>query len=458
MTVDTLIAGGDVVTATGRFTADVAIDDGTIVAVGDSSQLPDAEEKIDATGKLVMPGAVDPHVHIDEVPENRAGTYEAETAAAAVGGVTTFIDFAFQGGDRALSNEDETLLDGIANKRSNQSSAHVDYSLHGVLHRETAETLDEIDAAIEEGVTSFKMFLSNYKVGVTTGFVHQAFERIAENDAIALLHTENPSLCDSLTEELKAAGKGDPTYYPESRPDYAEAMAAEDAVRMAAELGTKYYGVHTTCEQSSDVIESFQDQANIRAETCVHYTTLDDSVYAEKGNLPKIAPPIRSSDDVEAIWDHLDRGTLSVVSTDHAVYHEEYKQVDDWWDAPLGSNSLQVSLPVFADEAVNERGYTYSDVVDLMCTTPARTFGFPEKGTLEPGTDADIVVFDPDASFTIDAADNYSNSTYSIYEGRTVRGAVEKTLLRGQTIAEDGELVGSPGDGNFLERDIPAWD
>ncbi len=458
MATDKVIKNGTIVTAKSAFDAHVMINDGEITGITTGEAPPDGDRIIDASGKLVLPGIVDPHVHIDNEPENRAGTYEAETQAAAAGGVTTFIDFAFQGGNRSMSDPDADLLDGIAHKRAKQDDAYVDYSLHGVLHREMSASLEQIAPAIEEGISSFKMFLSNYKIGVSNGFVHSVLDEIAELDAVALLHTEDPSVCDSLTEKLKRENNGEATYYPDSRPPYAEAMAADDVLRMVRETGAKYYGVHTTCRESADVIEAYQQELdNVRAETCTHYTALDRSIHERLGNLPKIAPPIRSPDDIRAMFEHLAKGTLSVVSTDHSVYHEEYKKVDNWWDSPFGANSLQYTLPIFYTEAVEKRGHSPSFLVELMSTNPAQTFGFPNKGTLDPGTDADIVVFDPNETWTIDEEENLSNSTYSIYDGRDVHGAVKQTFLRGELVAEDGEVVVDSPPGRFVEREIPNW-
>jgi dihydropyrimidinase len=458
MAVDTIIASGNVVTQTSIRKASVAIDDGEIVAVGHEENLPNADTRVDASGKVVMPGVVDPHVHIDEVPENRAGTVPAETAAAALGGVTTFVDFAFQGGDRRISDESKTLLDGIKHKRSKSDQSYVDYSLHGVLHREVPETFEQLEPAIEQGVTSFKMFMSNYEVGVTTGFIQEAFEHIAAHDAVAATHTENASICAARTERFKREGRGDPMEYPDSRPDYSEAMAAEDAARAAVETNVKYYGVHTSCRQAAEALDLFQtDQSNIRAETCTHYTALDRSRYQELGNLPLIAPPLRTTDDQEAMFEYLNDGTLTVVSTDHSVYHQEYKEVDNWWESPFGANSIQYSLPVFYEMAVAQRGWSLPYLVRVMCTNPAQTFGMPQKGTLEPGTDADIVVFDPNSEKTIDSDGNASNATFSVYEGMNVSGTVETTFLRGERVADDGEIVAKEGVGSFIEREIPDW-
>ncbi len=460
MPVDTVIAGGTVVTADGMFEGGVAIDGEDIAAVAKEDALPSARETIDASGNLIMPGFVDPHVHIDHIPEVRAGTYEAETGAAAVGGITTVIDFAWQGGNRGSDDPDKDLLDGIEYKRAEgEATGLVDFSVHGVLSREDLATLDDIERAIDTGVTSFKTFMSTYAVGISNGFMLQAFERIADLDAVALCHTEDPSVCDAMGDRLRRAGKGDPEYYPDSRPDYAEAMGAADAAQMARETGVKYYGVHTTCRKSADELARFQeDGSQIRAETCTHYTALDRSIHADLGTLPQIAPPLRTQDDIEAIFTYLQDGTLSVVSTDHSAYLREDKDVDQWWDSPYGATSLEYSLPVFHTEAVDRRGYTYPFLVSVMSTNPARTFGMPEKGTLSPGTDADVIVFDPNASYTITADMNVSNADYTMYEGRDVTGRVEHTFVRGEQIVDAGQIVGEPGHGEFIERELPTWD
>lgn len=459
MTVDTVIEGGTVVTEHGQFDAGIAVDDGEIVAVAEESSLPDAEDHVDASGQLVMPGAVDVHVHIDDMFSE--DTYETATSAAAVGGTTTYVDFAWQAweGELSIFDGEGTLLEGVERKIEKGEDALVDFSLHGAITREDDAVLEEIPDVIDTGVTSFKMFTA-YEIGLGNGFMNKVMQEIAAEDAVGVFHTEDGSVCDALTEQFQAEGKGDPEWYPKSRPDYAEAMAAEDAVRMATEAGMKYYGIHTSCRKSADVLEQFQDEYGeglVRAETCTHYTTLDDSIYAEMGNKPMIAPPIRKEDDVEAMFEQLGSGVLDVVSTDHCAYRLDQKNVDNWWDSAFGANALQTSLPVFYDEAVNRRGYDPSFVVEHMSANPARIFGMPEKATLEPGNDADIVLFDPEAEYTISADDNVGNAEFSIYEGRSVTGRPTKTFVRGEVVAEDGAVVGDAGHGEFVEREIPEW-
>jgi dihydropyrimidinase len=457
MPVDTIIRGGTIVTAESTFSSSIAIDDGLIVGVGAEETLPKAAQTIDASGHLVMPGVVDPHVHIDD--HVSIDTYQTATSAAALGGITTVIDFAWQAyvGAESPWDEEGSLLDGVTKKRENADEAVIDFGLHGGILREGPDLFDEMEELVENGITSFKMYTA-YEFGLSTGYIHEVLDRIAELDAIGVGHTEDDSICESLTEHFQADGKTDPQWYPESRPDYAEATAAESVARIAREVGAKYYGIHTSCRKSADVISCFQkDGSHIRGETCTHYTTLTKDIHQEKGSLPVIAPPLRTADDQDALFEYLRDGTLGVVSTDHVAQTQERKAEGDWWDGPFGSNGLQASLPVFYDEAVNERGHSSQFVVRVMCTNPARTFGLPNKGTLEPGTDADIVLFDPSERYTISAADNASMADYSLYEGREVKGRVSKTLVRGEVVADEGEVIGTPGHGRFVERNLPDW-
>jgi dihydropyrimidinase len=458
VTIDTAITGGTVVTETGQYEASVGVNDGEIVAVGQESTLPDAEETVDASGQLVLPGVVDVHVHVaDQFSED---SYRSATEAAAVGGTTTFVDFAWQAwtGDLSPFDAEGTLLDGIERKQEKAGDAVIDYGLHGAITREDPAVLEEIPDAIEAGVPTFKMFTA-YEIGLSNGFMNRVMKRLAEESAVGVFHTEDTSVCEDLVAQFQKEGKSDATWFPKSRPDYSEAMAAEDAVRMAVEAGMQYYGIHTSCRKSADVLETFKQEHGselVRAETCLHYTVLDDAIYEEMGNLPVIQPPIRGEDDVEAMFEHFDEGVLSVLSTDHCAYRREQKE-GAWWDINPGANALQTSLSVFYDEAVNSRGYDPSFVVETMCSNPARTFGMPRKGTLDPGTDADIVLFDPDASYTITADDNVGAADYTIYEGRGVTGRPTKTFVRGELVAEEGRAVGEPGHGQFLEREVPDW-
>jgi len=459
MTVDTVITGGQLVTADGIRTADLAIQGETIAAVGSPEAVPPAEEVVDAAGQLVLPGVVDPHVHVDD--PYSFDTYETASRAAARGGITTFIDFAWQPwqGETSPYDGPGSLLEGVEWKRSKAEDSIIDYSLHIGLTREDETALEEVEAVLEAGIPSFKM-LTAYEIGLGYGFMEAVFDGLADHDAVALVHTEDRNICDYRTERRQAAGQGAPEDYPASRPDYAEAAAADTVCRLAMEHGCRYYGVHTTSAAAADVLAACKAEYGtelVRAETCPHYTTLDDSVFTERGYLPMLAPPIRTPADNDAIVEHLRSGGLDTIGTDHTGFTIASKDVHNWWDAKFGMNSLQTSLPVVHDELINKRGLNYPTLVDLMCTTPAQLFGMPWKGNLQPGTDADIVLFDPHERYTITAADNESVADYTLYEGREVSGRVSRTFVRGQPVAVDGDVIAPPGHGRFVERDVPDW-
>jgi len=455
VTIDTKITGGTVVTGDATFEAAVAIDDGTVVGVGRDSALPSADRRVDATDLLVLPGVVDPHVHL--AGYNTIDSYDSGTAAAAAGGVTSLVNFAWQGWrpETGEWDADGTLTEAVERHREAATEALVDVSFHPVVTAEDPGVFAELPELVEDGITSFKLFTTD-SIRLSHGFVGELFEQLAALGAVAMAHTEDHAVCSTLTEQLR--GSSDPTVYPDSRPDYAEAMAADALVRLAVEADAKYYGVHTTSEAAADAIASYrQDGTNVRAETCTHYTVFDRSLYEELGNTAIMSPPLREAGDVGAMYDRIRDGTLSVVSSDHVATTEARKRDDPWWDCHMGVNSLQTGLPVFHDEAVNERGLSYPTLVRLKCERPADTFGMSTKGRIRPGADADIVLFDPDETYTITADNNQSKADFTIYEGREVTGRVKQTFVSGTRVAEDGQITADPGHGEVLDREIPDW-
>lgn len=256
--VDLRIAGGDVVTTETVLAADVLVADGTIVGVVDRDTGPTAERVVDVHGDLLLPGVVDPHVHVDG--PNSIDSYETASAAAALGGVTSFVTFAWQPWDGPGSHRDTdgAVSDGVARQRRLGERSRVDFGLHGTVTREDSDALDEIPALVDEGITSFKLF-TTYEFGLSNGFIEEVFERIAAADAVAVVHTEDDSVCTRRTERAREAGRAEPTDYPASRPPHAEAMAADDALWLARAADTKYYGFHTSCRAAADVIDEFRE-------------------------------------------------------------------------------------------------------------------------------------------------------------------------------------------------------
>ncbi len=458
MTVDTRLTGGTVVFPTGTAEADVLIDGERIAGIvgADTDGTPEAAHVVDVSGKLVLPGVVDPHVHVDDY--NTIDSYETASAAAALGGVTSFINFAWQAwaGEDSDWDEPGTLLEGVERHRELGQRSHVDYGVHAVVTQQDEATLSELEKLAAAGVTSIKLF-TTYDCGLSYGFVDDVFERASDLGLVVAVHTEDDSICTHKTEQAAAANRTEPTAYPDARPAYAEAVAVDAVARLAIEHGAKYYGVHTTSEAAVEALARYTDEPTVRAETCPHYLTLTADAYAEQGQLPVIAPPLREERDQEALFAHLESGTLSVIGSDHVANTQEAKERGAWWDGPYGANSLQTSLPIVHEEAVNKRGFSYPFLARVLSDAPARTFGLESKGRIEPGRDADLVVFDPEKQWTIDAADNASKADFSIYDGREVTGCVTKTFLRGKLVAEDGEVVGAPGDGAYLDRERPTW-
>ena len=452
--IDTVIAGGTIVTADATLDAAVGIDDGTIVGVGEEATFPSANRRVEADGNLVMPGVVDPHTHL--AGYNSVDSYETGTAAAAAGGVTTLLTFAWQGWDDGEWT-DGTLSEAVERHRTDAAPL-VDCGVHPVITRESRAVLDELPSLVDDGVTSVKMFTTD-DIRLSNGFIGEVLRTLADLGAVGMVHTEDFSVCERRAESVRTTPDGHSTAaYPRSRPDYAEAMAADSIARLAVAADAKYYGVHTTSEAAADAIAAIQtDGSNVRAETCTHYTVFDASLYERLGNTAIMSPPLRTQRDIDALFEHLRSGALSVVSTDHVPLPEARKADRPWWESAFGVNGLQASLPVFHHEAVNHRGFSYPSLVRLLCTNPARTFGLPRKGRIEPGADADIVVFDPDETHIIDADRLHSNADYSIYDGREVTGRVKRTFVRGELVAADDDIVADPGHGRFLDREIPDW-
>ena len=298
MEIDTVISNGKLVWADRVTNQDLAINGEQIVAVGEKEMFPPAAREIDVAGKYVLPGLVDPHVHLDCYYSQ--DSYESGTRAAALGGVTTCIAFAWQAwtndspDSMSTFDEDGTLVEAITRHKQRGESSVVDFGLHGGITRPDRDVYDELEEAISQGVTSFKMF-TTYEIGLPNGFLDELLREIASHDGVAVLHTEDPDICQTRTERFKQQGDGKVEQYPDSRPAFAEAMAADDAVRMAKNAGVKYYGFHTSSSTAADVLgDAQEDGSQIRAETCPHYLALDRSAYETKGTLATIAPPLRT--------------------------------------------------------------------------------------------------------------------------------------------------------------------
>ncbi len=461
-----LIRNGRVITAADDFFADVWIEGERIAALGaDLGHLAaEADRVLDATGKLVIPGGVDAHTHLD-MPWRDIATaddFESGTIAAAFGGTTTIIDFATQergGSTLAALDAWHARADGRAT---------VDYGFHMVLADLPPERLPEIPRLVEEGVTSFKMFMAYPGVLYADDATHyRAYRAAAEVGARISLHAENGIVIDEIAREALAAGRTGPEWHGRTRPARLAGEAVHRAASIAEVAGASLYIVHLDCEEALVEVKRARERGvDIHAETCPQYLFLDESLY----DLPDFAdasryvmsPPLRDRRHQDALWRALAAGELQVVATDHAPFTlaQKARGRDRFTDIPNGAPGIEHRLSlVFHGGVVQGRLGRGSEAlrrwVAVCSTEPARLFGlYPRKGTLAVGSDADVVIFDPDRETTISAADpdtHHMRVDYDAYEGMTIRGWPEVTISRGRVLVEGGRLRTSGG-GRYLRR------
>jgi dihydropyrimidinase len=439
-TFDLLLTGGTVVTGAGMYRSDVGVRGDKIAEVGANLPQGGAKEVVDVTGKYVFPGVVDVHVHpvyLDNVEEC--------SRIAAYGGTTTLLHFAY-------GRTGENLAEKVVEMRED-GSAHslLDFGLHGGLF-EAPKQLQDIPVLFDKGIRTFKFFMPYVKLGWTTDDYHlfKAMDMLAELGGMALVHAENGGAVDYLEDKLLKGPNASAKYFNATHPAAMEEEAIFRAIRMSEVTGCPVYIAHNTAARAMRHIREAQEAGiPVHAETCPQYLTLTKEVLDERGALAKIGPPIRTERDRIGLWNALADGTLQVVSTDHAP---KEKDLDgDFLEQGFGSPQVETLLPLVYDEGVNTGRISVVRLVQVLCENPARIFGlYPKKGTISIGSDADLVVFDPNREFTIAAENQHSNAGYTLYEGRTVLGWPEASIQRGQPVLWKGEVVAKPGRGEFL--------
>lgn len=449
----TLITNGLVVTEQGTFAIDILVRGQRIVAMG--KDLPhNVDRIIDANGALVLPGIVDPHVHI----QLDTGIYRTDddwavgTRVAAFGGVTTVIDFAtqFPGQDvrQAVQNRHAEVDD----------KAYVDYGLHVMLTdlpRDDATLRRWMDDLIALGTPAAKVYTTyrpNYYQDDAA--LLRVFRAAAQAHVLVMVHAENDAIVTESTQRLVEAGKTSLAYHAMARPPFAEAEAVHRVLYLADEAGCPVYIVHCSTDRAVDLVHQAKQRGQIAfAETCPQYLLLDDRAYL--GPHPEwviMQPPLRSLDIVEKQWEHLAAGRIDAIGTDHCDYALSQKTATgNFTNTPGGIPGLETSLPLMATYAVQRGPLTWPDLVRLMSAHPARLFGlYPRKGTLMPGSDADIVIYDPHGTSRIDAAQLHGVSGYTPYQHMEVEGRVRLTMVRGRVVVEDGKWMGTEGWGVFV--------
>ena len=458
----TRICGGTIVTENGTFRGDLLIGDGRILKAAEciDGQDPDAAgaETIDASGRLVLPGAVDIHTHMDlDVGIARAiDDFYTGTVAAACGGTTTIVDhMAF--GPKGCSpwhqvKEYHRLADG---------NAVVDYGFHGVLQHVNDKVTDEMaEIAEAEGITSFKVYMT-YDFRLDDLDLMKILERAGREHILIASHCENHGIVTCFREQFVKEGKTQTRWHPVSRPPEAEAEAVSRLLYLAQAAGeVPVYIVHLSTRRG---LEEFRKakaagQAHIGAETCPQYLLLDEKLYddPQEGLKAIMAPPLRRKEDRDALWQALAGNELDTVATDHCPFtfaKQKQQGAQDFTKCPSGAPGVEERLILLYSEGVRKGRITLPQLVHYACTNPARVAGlYPRKGTIEKGADADLVILDPEKEWTLTTQRMHSAVDYSCYEGMQISGAVERVLLRGKTVALDGMFTGTRGDGLYLHR------
>jgi dihydropyrimidinase len=452
----TLIRNGTIVNAHQSQKADVLIDGEKIHAIG---SFPDevADSILDATGMLVIPGGIDAHTHLD-MPfggTTSSDDFETGTRAAAIGGTTSLVDFAIQ----AKGTKMRDALDTWWKKADNR--ACIDYGLHMIVTDLGEAGLEDMDSLVGEGVASFKLFMAYPGVlMVDDATIFKAMAQTAKNGALICMHAENGGVIDVIVQRALAEGKTAPIYHALTRPTIAEAEAVHRAIAMAEMAGAPVYIVHLSSEDALNQVREARDRGlPAFAETCPQYLLLS----IEKLALPDFegakyvfTPPLREKENLPKLWDGLKHDHLQVVSTDHCPFCFEDQKIlgkDSFAKIPNGGPGIENRMQLMYHHGVNEHKLSVNRFVEITSTTPARIFGmYPKKGVIAAGSDADIVIWDPEAEHLISAKTHHMRVDYSMFEGWRVKGNAKTVLSRGEVIVEGGSYLGKAGRGQYLRR------
>ncbi|MTD55639.1 dihydropyrimidinase [Amycolatopsis pithecellobii] len=455
MSLDIAIRNGTLATADATFESDIGISDGKVVLI--SQNLPEAKREIDATGRIVVPGAIDVHTHFDRVHswhgKKNTDDYETGTRAAAIGGITTVVNFAFQepGWDLRQGIDHElALADG---------NAHIDFGLHTVVADLSVDgTLSAIKSVADEGYASVKIFTAVPHVGLTDPEILKVLEVCRDDGVLVSVHAEDDPLCNHLVNHYLEAGKTHVRYFPKARPPVAEALATGRVAAYARELGAPVYFVHLSSRKAlQEVRRSREEGGEVYVETRPVYLYLDESRYElpdNQGNLYVCLPPLRSKMDQETLWQGMRNGEIQTYATDHAPWTSSQKlDAPNFSRIPAGVANVQTSIGMLYSDGVTRGKISLQQFVAVTSTNPAKLFGmWPRKGTLTPGADADIVLIDPRRAVELQNGGLASNVDYDPYAGYQGVGWPVMTISRGEIVAEEGRILSKPGRGRVVKR------
>ena len=450
----TVIKNGTVVTADLSYKADVAVENGIITEIGEGLK---GDKELDATDCYVMPGGIDPHTHL-EMPF--MGTYSTDdfdsgTRAALAGGTTMVIDF-------ALPSPGQGLLDALQMWDNKSTRAHCDYSFHMAVTWWGEQVFNEMKTVIDtRGITTFKHFMA-YKgaLMVNDDEMYASFQRLAELGGIAMVHAENGDVVAELSAKLLAEGNNGPEAHAYSRPPQVEGEAANRAIMIADMAGVPLYIVHVSCEEAHEAIRRARQQGKrVWGEPLIQHLTLDESEYFNQdwdhAARRVMSPPFRNQKHQDSLWAGLMSGSLSVVATDHCAFTTDQKRygVGDFTKIPNGTGGLEDRIPMLWTQGVGTGRLTPEEFVAVTSTNIAKILNcYPRKGAIRVGSDADILVLDPEKEKTITAASQVSAIDYNVFEGKKVKGLPRYVMTRGHVAVTDGTLTSQEGHGKFVER------
>jgi dihydropyrimidinase len=449
---DLAIVGATAVTPSGVGAADVGVAAGKVAAIAPPGALESARRTIDARGTLLIPGAVDPHTHLDAemFSSHTIDDFESGTKAAAAGGVTTIVDYAFQAPGGTLAD----AVDKWSAKA--HSRAIIDYGFHVALLDPSPEAIAEIPRAVARGVTSFKIFMMQGFEARARDYL-RAFKVAGESGALLAIHAEDEHLIGFCTERLLAAGKSDVTHFAASRPPLSEAAAVRRALAMTELSAAPAYFVHLSSRAAIDEIRAARARGRVvLAETRPIYLYLTQERYLEPNGAKYVGyPPLRTADDRDAIWEALADGTVDVVATDHCSWTLERKlSADRFTRMPPGMSNLETLVPMLYSEGVARGRLSLSRWVDLIATNAAKIFGmYPRKGAIVEGADADLVIFDPGRKVVVKSAEMHSRADYDPFDGFEVTGWPKMTIARGVPVVTDRKVDAPAGRGEFVARE-----
>ena len=450
-----IVKNGRIFTEAEDYQADILIEDEKIVCIG--KDLPDGDaEVIDAAGCYVLPGAVDVHTHMDlDVGISRAvDDFYDGTVSAACGGTTSIVDhMAFGPAGIPLHYQFDVY------RRLAEGKAVIDYGFHGTAQHVDGEILSELETMAEDGIPSVKAYLT-YGFKLNDADVLQILQKMKEINGITAFHCENHDVVEYLKQKHKSEGKTTPIWHAKSRPNLAEAEAVERVLKLARMADdAPVYIVHLSCRESLEAVREArrQGQKNIFVETCPQYLLLTEECYTREDGLKYImSPPLRTQEDCDALWEGLADGSIQVVATDHCPFNygkEKQMGKDDFTACPNGAPGVEERLMLLYSEGVAKGRITMHRLVETLCTKPCRIYGlYPEKGAIQPGADADLVILDPETSNILTHSRLHGAVDYTSYEGMEIQGEIRLVMQRGNVLVKENQFIGEKGAGRFIRR------